>query len=119
MKVKKIPQRTCVVTQEKCDKKDLIRVVKTPLNEVVIDLSGKINGRGAYLKKDLEVIEKAISDLYMDRAKGILSNDDFYKIKDGLDNDRTRYQEKVKDLEIMLINNKAKMIPKLHPLLVP
>lgn len=59
-------------------------------------------------KNKIEVIEKAISDLYMDRAKGILSNDDFYKIKDGLDNDRTRYQEKVKDLEIMLINNKAK-----------
>ena len=50
MKVKKIPQRTCVVSHEKCDKKDLIRIVKTPLNEVVIDLSGKINGRGAYLK---------------------------------------------------------------------
>lgn len=59
-------------------------------------------------KNKIEVIEKAISDLYMDRAKGVLSNDDFYKIKDGLDNDRTRYQEKVKDLEIMLINNKAK-----------
>ena len=59
MKVKKVPQRTCVVSHEKCDKKDLIRIVKTPLNEIVIDLTGKVNGRGAYLKKDLEVIEKS------------------------------------------------------------
>ncbi len=59
-------------------------------------------------KNKIEIMEKAISDLYMDRAKGVLSNDDFYKIKTGLDNDRIRYQEKVKDLEVMLTNNKAK-----------
>lgn len=59
MNKKHIPQRTCVVTREKCDKKDLIRVVRTPEKEVIIDLSGKANGRGAYIKKDLEAIEKA------------------------------------------------------------
>ena len=47
MKVKKIPMRTCVVTKEKCEKKELIRIVRTPLKEVVIDESGKLNGRGA------------------------------------------------------------------------
>ena len=83
MKVKKIPQRTCVVTQEKYDKKDLIRVVKTPLNEVVIDLSGKVNGRGAYLKKDLEVIEKARKSKALERHLEIEIKDEVYdKLKE-------------------------------------
>ena len=83
MKVKKIPQRTCVVTQEKYDKKDLIRVVKTPLNDVVIDLSGKINGRGAYLKKDLEVIEKARKSKALERHLEIEIKDEVYdKLKE-------------------------------------
>lgn len=59
MKVKKIPMRTCVITKEKLEKKDLIRVVRTPDGEVIVDLTGRVNGRGAYLKKDLETINKA------------------------------------------------------------
>ncbi len=57
-KVRKIPMRMCVVTREKFPKKELIRVVKSE-DGVVIDLTGKVNGRGAYLKKDISVIEKA------------------------------------------------------------
>lgn len=59
MKQRKIPMRTCVITREKLEKKDLIRVVRTPEGNVIVDLTGKANGRGAYLKKDLSVIEKA------------------------------------------------------------
>ncbi len=59
MKVRKIPMRMCVVTREKLPKSELIRVVKTPTGEVIIDESGKANGRGAYLKKDKEVFLKA------------------------------------------------------------
>lgn len=59
MKTKKIPMRTCVITKEKCPKGELIRVVRTPEGEVIVDKTGKANGRGAYLKKDLETIEKA------------------------------------------------------------
>lgn len=59
MKVKKIPMRTCLVSKEKCPKKELIRVVRTPEGEVVVDETGKVNGRGAYLKKDLEIFKKA------------------------------------------------------------
>ena len=59
MKVKKIPIRTCVVTKEKLPKKDLIRVVRTPDGDIIIDEIGKVNGRGAYLKKDIEVFKKA------------------------------------------------------------
>lgn len=59
MKVRKIPMRTCIVTREKLPKQDLIRVVRTPEGTVLVDKSGKANGRGAYLKKDLAVFEKA------------------------------------------------------------
>ncbi len=59
MKVKKIPMRTCVVTREKFPKKELTRVVRTPEGTIIIDESGKANGRGAYLKKELSVIEQA------------------------------------------------------------
>ena len=59
MKIKKIPQRTCVVTHEKLDKKDLFRIVRNNEKEIFIDDTGRMNGRGAYLKKDKEVIELA------------------------------------------------------------
>ena len=67
MKEKKAVLRTCVVTRESCEKKDLFRVVRTPEKEVVIDLKGKANGRGAYLKKDKEVILKAQKTKVLDR----------------------------------------------------
>ena len=68
MKVKKVPMRSCVVTHEKCEKKDLIRVVRTPNGEVLIDdEKGKTNGRGAYLKKDSLVIKKAKNTKILDR----------------------------------------------------
>jgi len=58
MKQRKIPMRMCVVTREKLPKAELIRIVKTE-EGVIVDPTGKKNGRGAYLKKDLEVFEKA------------------------------------------------------------
>ena len=65
--MKKIPLRTCVVTKEKLPKQELIRVVRTPEGEVVVDLIGKQNGRGVYLKKDLEVINKAEKNKILNR----------------------------------------------------
>ncbi len=59
MKVKKIPLRTCVITKEQLPKQELLRVVRTPEGEVKVDLTGKLNGRGAYIKKDVAVLEKA------------------------------------------------------------
>lgn len=59
MKVRKIPERTCVISHEKLPKSELIRIVRTPEGQILIDKSGKMNGRGAYLKKDLEIINKA------------------------------------------------------------
>ena len=61
--MKKIPMRSCIVTKEKLPKQELIRVVRTPEGNVIVDLTGKANGRGAYLKKDLEVeVEDSVFD---------------------------------------------------------
>ena len=65
--MKKIPMRSCVVTREKLPKGELVRVVRTPEGNVIIDLSGKANGRGAYLKKDLLTIEKAEKSKILER----------------------------------------------------
>ena len=67
MKIKKIPMRTCIVTKEKLPKQELIRVVRTPEGNIVIDETGKANGRGAYLKKDVEVFEKARKSKILNR----------------------------------------------------
>ena len=60
MKTRKIPLRTCVITKEQLPKKELIRVVRAKEGYVEVDETGKMNGRGAYIKKDLDVLEKAI-----------------------------------------------------------
>ena len=59
MKTRKIPERTCVVTREKFPKSELLRIIRTPEGKIEIDLTGKKNGRGAYIKKDLEVLNLA------------------------------------------------------------
>ncbi len=77
--MKKIPMRSCIVTMEKFEKKDLIRVVKNKDNEIFIDLSGKANGRGAYLKKDIAVIEKCKKNKILDKKLGIEIPDNIYE----------------------------------------
>ena len=67
MKNKKIPLRTCVVSKEKLPKQELVRVVKNNENIVFVDLTGKSNGRGAYIKKDIDVLEKAIKSKTLER----------------------------------------------------
>ena len=50
-KVKIVPLRKCVVTNEQYPKMEMFRIVRTPENEVVIDLGGKVKGHGAYICK--------------------------------------------------------------------
>ncbi len=76
--MKKMPERTCVITKEKIAKKDLLRVVRTPEGDIVVDLSGKANGRGAYLKKDSEVIEKARKTRTLDQILETPIPDEIY-----------------------------------------
>lgn len=67
MKVKKIPIRTCIVTKEKLPKQELIRVVRDKDGNVSIDETGKMNGRGAYLKKDIQVFKQAKESKILNR----------------------------------------------------
>ncbi len=78
MKTKKIPMRSCVVTHEKCEKKELIRIVRTTEATVKVDLTGKMNGRGAYIKKDKNVILKAKSNKALDKHLEIEVPDTIY-----------------------------------------
>ena len=79
MKTRKIPMRTCVVTKEKCEKRELIRIVRTPEGNVEIDSHGKKNGKGAYLKLSTEVIEKAKKTKALDRALEVPVPDSIYE----------------------------------------
>ena len=87
LKNRKIPMRSCVVTREKLPKSELLRIVRTTDGSVVADVSGKVNGRGAYIKRDIVVLEKAkkskilekqlettISDLVYEEIKKIIEN---------------------------------------------
>ncbi len=55
--MKKVPLRKCVATGEQLPKKELIRVVKNKEGQVFVDPTGKMNGRGAYLKKVLKLLK--------------------------------------------------------------
>jgi predicted RNA-binding protein YlxR (DUF448 family) len=57
--MKKIPMRRCVATMAQLPKKELVRIVRTPEGLVKIDLTGRSNGRGAYLAKTSEAIDLA------------------------------------------------------------
>ena len=68
MKNKKIPMRSCIVSREKLPKSELLRIDRGVDGQVIVDTTGKINGRGAYIKKDIEVLEKAIKSKILDRV---------------------------------------------------
>lgn len=79
MKERKQILRTCVVSKEVCEKKDLIRVVRTPEHTVIVDLKGKANGRGAYLKKNKDIILLAKKSKALDRKLEITVPDAIYE----------------------------------------
>ena len=64
---KKIPMRTCVVTNERLEKRELLRIVRDNNGIVSVDETGKANGRGAYIKKSLDVLEKARKSKVLER----------------------------------------------------
>lgn len=68
MKPRKVPLRKCVACQQMMPKKELIRVVKTPTDELLIDLTGKKAGRGAYLCGKASCFKLAKKSRALDRA---------------------------------------------------
>ena len=78
MKERKIPMRTCVITHEKLPKKELIRIVRNKENKVFVDETGKQNGKGAYLKLDESVVEKARKSKVLNKYLKIDVEDKIY-----------------------------------------
>lgn len=68
MKTRKIPMRMCLACNERKEKKDLIRVVRSVDGKVVIDYSGKLSGRGAYICHDVKCFKKCIKSNALSRA---------------------------------------------------
>ena len=66
--MKKIPMRRCLATNESFPKKELLRIVRTPEGEVKVDLTGKLNGKGAYLSKSKEALQIARNKKVLNRA---------------------------------------------------
>ena len=79
MKMKKIPMRSCVVTKEKLPKQELVRVVRTPEGNVIVDLNEEDNGRRAYVKKDMEVINKARKSKVLERVLEVEVKEEVYE----------------------------------------
>ena len=87
MKVKKIPQRMCLGCQEMKPKKELIRVVKNSEDVIKVDLTGKAPGRGAYICKQTECLEKAIKSKRFEKAfETKISEDIFMRLREELSN---------------------------------
>ena len=66
--MKRLPQRTCIGCNSKKDKVALIRIVKNSLGEISVDPSGKKDGRGIYICKNIECLEKAIKNKRMSKT---------------------------------------------------
>ncbi len=82
--VKRNPQRTCMGCNEKKDKKDLIRIVKNKSNEINVDKTGKMEGRGAYICDDIKCLEKVIKNRRLERALDIKISQEIYESLRGV-----------------------------------
>ena len=67
LKAKKVPLRKCIVTNEQFPKMEMFRIVRTPEGNVVVDLTGKVRGHGAYVSKNKSAIETARKKKIFDR----------------------------------------------------
>lgn len=77
--MKKIPLRRCVVTKEQLPKQELLRIVKDKEGNISIDKTGKLNGRGAYIKKDIDVLNTAKSKNTLSRALEVTIPEEIYQ----------------------------------------
>ena len=78
MQKKKIPMRKCTGCGEMKPKKELVRVVRSPEGEISLDLTGKKNGRGAYVCRDVQCLKKAQKSKRIERAFECASPDEVY-----------------------------------------
>ena len=86
MKKMKVPMRKCTGCQEMKNKKEMIRVLKTPEDEIVLDATGRKNGRGAYLCFSRECLDKAIKNKGLERSlKTAIPPEVYDALKEELD----------------------------------
>lgn len=79
MTVKKIPMRQCLALNESFPKSELFRIVRTPEGQVLVDLKGKVNGRGAYLSKSKKAIDVAKKKKILDKKLEVNVPDEIYE----------------------------------------
>lgn len=77
--MKRQPQRTCMGCNEKKDKKDFIRIVKNKENQISIDKTGKLEGRGAYICDDIKCLEKVIKSKRLEKVFDMKISEEIYK----------------------------------------
>ncbi|MBO5343459.1 MAG: YlxR family protein [Ruminococcus sp.] len=80
MKSQKIPMRLCLGCNEMKPKKELMRVVKSPEGEISLDFTGKKNGRGAYLCKDVQCFEKARKTRRFEKSLSCRIDESVYEV---------------------------------------
>ena len=73
------PQRMCVSCRQLFDKRDLLRIVRTPQGEVLFDPTGKMAGRGAYLCKDPECLKKTVKSKLLNKIFKTEISDEAYR----------------------------------------
>lgn len=79
MKSKRVPLRTCTGCGKQFPKKDLIRVLKTPEEEIILDITGKKNGRGAYICQSLSCLQNARKRKSLNRSLNVVIPDEVYQ----------------------------------------
>lgn len=80
MKQRKLPLRKCIVCSERKDKRDLMRVVKNKDEEVFVDSTGKANGRGAYICKNIKCLNSAKKNNKLSRALKVKVQESIYNV---------------------------------------
>ena len=82
--MKKQPQRTCMGCNQKKDKNQLIRIVKSKDDEISIDRTGKKEGRGAYICDDINCLEKLIKSKRLEKVFEITISEEIYESLRGV-----------------------------------
>lgn len=79
VRARKIPMRQCTGCGERKEKRELIRVIKTPEEEITVDFTGKKNGRGAYICNSIECFKLARKRKSLDRSLKTTIPDEIYE----------------------------------------
>lgn len=84
-RVKKIPRRTCIGCGEVRNKKELVRIVRTPQHEVLVDTKGKKSGRGTYICPAFQCLENALKgNLLANKLETTINPDDKERLREQL-----------------------------------